>query len=109
MHLVRTSVPFVAVYGIGFHVFSVFQTVALPPNYDDPYPILAVVERDWISQFAVSFVADISPKTSRAGTTGRWRRSGLLGQAGSNRSSQDAGCRDHTTMRRGPSGGRRGP
>jgi hypothetical protein len=39
-----------------------------------------------MSQFAVSFVSDIFPKASRAGTTGRWRRSGSLGRAGSNRS-----------------------
>jgi Cu2+-exporting ATPase len=68
-------------------------------NYDDPYRIVAVVECDWMSQFAVSFVADIFPKTSRAGTTVRWRRSRLLGRAGSNRSPRDEGSRDRTTMR----------
>jgi hypothetical protein len=66
---------------------------------DDPSRILAVVDCDYMSQFAVSFVADIFPKASRAGTTGRWRRSGSLGRAGSNRSPRDAECRDRTTMR----------
>ena len=73
----------------------------------NPFRILAVVDCDWMSQFVVSFAADIFPRASRAGTRRRWRRSGSLGRAGSNRSRRDAGCRDRTTMRRGPSGGRR--
>jgi serine/threonine protein kinase len=60
-------------------------------------------------QVIVNDLSDIFPKTFPASTTGRSCRSGLSGRAGSNRSRQDAGCRDRRTMRPRPSGGRRGP
>src|SRR5215469_8796500 len=41
--------------------------------------------------------SDIFPRTSPAGTTGRWHQSGILGRASSIRSRQDAGCRRHKT------------
>src|SRR6266849_7098025 len=64
-------------------------------GYEEAIPINPA-DCDWMSQFAVSFVADIFPKTSRAGTREQWCRSGLLGRAGSNRFLRDATCRDRT-------------
>src|SRR5260370_12478168 len=69
----------------------------LSSGYEEAIPINPA-DCDWMSQFAVSFVADIFPKTSRSGTRDQCCRSGLLGRAGSNRFLRDATCRHRTTM-----------